>query len=171
MIKYIINKNIKLKKSTINDIKNIIKFQEEIINDMENKELFKPLIEEEFTYPIMNNGLVYLLYFKNEIIGLFVLTINPKDDIINEYQLEDTSNIAILDSVMIKREFRGSKLQLQGMKIIDIDCKKLNIDKIVATVHPDNKYSLNNLLEDNYKIINTINIHGGIRNILIKEVK
>ena len=62
MIKYIINENIKLKKSTINDIKNIIKFQEEIINDMENKELFKPLIEE-FTYPIMNNGLVYLLYF------------------------------------------------------------------------------------------------------------
>ena len=93
---------------------------------MENKELFKPLIEEEFTYPIMNNGLVYLLYFENEIIGLFVLTINPKDDIINEYQLEDTSNIAILDSVMIKREFRESKLQLQGMKIIDIDCKKLN---------------------------------------------
>lgn len=46
MIKYIINENIKLKKSTINDIKNIIKFQEEIINDMENKELFKPLIEE-----------------------------------------------------------------------------------------------------------------------------
>ncbi len=108
MIKYIINENIKLKKSTINDIKNIIKFQEEIINDMENKELFKPLIEEEFTYPIMNNGLVYLLYFENEIIGLFVLTINPKDDIINEYQLEDTSNIAILDSVMIKREFRGN---------------------------------------------------------------
>lgn len=63
MIKYIINENIKLKKSTINDIKNIIKFQEEIINDMENKELFKPLIEEEFTYSIMNNGLVYLLYF------------------------------------------------------------------------------------------------------------
>lgn len=113
----------------------------------------------------------YILYFENEIIGLFVLTLNPKDDIINEYQLEDANNIAILDSVMIKREFRGSKLQLQGMKIIDIDCKKLNIDKIVATVHPDNKYSLNNLLEDNYKIINTINIHGGIRNILIKEVK
>lgn len=107
MIKYIINENIKLKKSTINDIKNIIKFQEEIINDMENKELFKPLIEE-FTYPIMNNGLVYLLYFENKIIGFFVLTINPKDDIINEYQLEDTSNIAILDSVMIKREFRGN---------------------------------------------------------------
>ena len=40
MIKYIINENIKLKKSTINDIKNIIKFQKEIINDMENKELF-----------------------------------------------------------------------------------------------------------------------------------
>lgn len=63
MIKYIINENIKLKKSTINDIKNIIKFQEEIINDMENKELFKPLIEEEFTYPIMNNG-YYILKMK-----------------------------------------------------------------------------------------------------------
>ena len=44
---------------------------------MENKELFKPLIEEEFTYPIMNNGLVYLLYFENEIIGLSVITRIP----------------------------------------------------------------------------------------------
>lgn len=169
-MKYVIGENIKIKKANINDIHTIIKFQKEVIDKMNNKEFFTPLTKHEFIFPIKNNGIVYLLYYNNEIIGLFVLTINPEVDIIEEYKLNDNNNVGIIDSIMIKESYRGSSLQLQGMDIIENDAKKLQIKKLVATIHPDNKYSLNNFIKRKYKIINKINIHNGPRYIVIKEI-
>ena len=59
------------------------------------------------------------MYFECELIGLCVLNCKPKYDIISEYKLSDNENVGILDSVMIKREFRGSKLQKQIIEYID----------------------------------------------------
>lgn len=170
MKKYVIGKNIIIKLATEKDIEKITIFQDEVIDNMKNKEYFTPLTDKEFIYPIKNNGLVYLLYYGNEIIGLFVLTINPEEDIIEEYKLDDNKNVGIIDSIMIKENYRGSSLQLQGMDIIENDAKKLQIKKLVATIHPDNKYSLNNFIKRKYKIINKINIHNGPRYIVIKEI-
>ena len=136
---------------------------------MNNKELFTPLTEYEFTYPLENNGKINLLYYNKELIGLFVLTINPEENIIKEYEL-DNQNIGRLDSVMIKEKYRGSNLQRQGMKILEEEASNLNIEHIVATIHPENIYSLNNFIKENYKIIKKHNIHGGPRFIVVKNI-
>ena len=122
--KYVIGENVTIKSATIKDLENIKKFQKEIIDSMNNKEWFTPLTEYEFTYPLENNGKINLLYYNKELIGLFVLTINPEENIIKEYEL-DNKNIGILDSVMIKEKYRGSNLQRQGMKIIEEEASNL----------------------------------------------
>lgn len=167
--KYIIGENVTIKSATIKDLENIKKFQREIIDSMENKEWFTPLTKYEFTYPLENNGKINLLYYNKELIGLYVLTINPEKNIIKEYELEN-KNIAILDSIMIKEQYRGSNLQRQGMKIIEEEACNLNIELIVATVHPENIYSLNNFIKENYKIIKKHKIHGGPRFIVVKNI-
>lgn len=169
-MKYNIGENVIIKKASINDLDKILKFQKNIIDAMPNKEFFTPLTEHEFVYPIENNGLVYLLYYDNTLIGLFVLTINPEDDILDEYQLDNSLDVAIFDSVMIDDKYRGNGLQLQGMKLINKGAAKLGVKRIVATIHPNNRYSLDNFLKDEYKIINQINIHGGPRLIVEKIV-
>ena len=169
-MKYKINENIKLVKAQINDLKEIINFQSNIINEMERKDFFTPLTKEEFVYPLENNGVVYMLFDKDLMIGLFILTINPPQEIIKEYKLYDNTDVAILDSVMIDKNYRGSGLQRQGMEIIYNAAKKLNVKKIVATVHPENIYSSRNFDNSGYKVINEITIHGGKRLIYCIEV-
>lgn len=167
---YLIGENITLKYAEEKDLDAILDFQMNVINDMSRKEFFMPLTKEEFLYPINNNGRVALLYDNNIIIGLCVLTINPPSDIIDEYKLNDNIGVAILDSVMIKQEYRGSKLQKQVMNIIEEEAKEKKVKAIVATIHPDNVYSLNNFIDTDYDIINKIFIHNGERLILYKII-
>ena len=72
---------------------------------------------------------------------------------------------------MIKKEYRGSKLQQQIVRLLDNQISLFNLRGVVATVHPNNIWSLNNLLECDYKEINRITIHGGERIILFKKYK
>ena len=51
-MKYILNKNIKIKKVKKNEIKVILEFQKYIIKSMENKDFFVPLTEREILFPI-----------------------------------------------------------------------------------------------------------------------
>ena len=167
--KYILNKNIKIEIATVNKMKEVLLFQNEIINNMSNKEWFCPLTKEEFLTPIKGKDNVYLLKYKNELIGIFVATCDiPK--VLEEYKLEN-NNVLLIDSIMIKEEFRGHKLQKQILSFLYNRAKDLKVDGLVATVHPDNKYSLNNLLSEKYKIINQLTIHNGKRYIVYKKIK
>ncbi len=169
-MEYIINDNINLSLATINDVDTLLNFQKEVIDGMPRKEFFAPLLKEEILYPIENNGRVYIAFYKNEMIGFYILTINPLKEIIDEYKLENSDNVAIFDGVMIKKEYRGSNLQAQGMEIIYNDAKKLGVKEIIATVHPENVYSIRNFQKENYKYTKTIPVHGGERLIFQKEV-
>lgn len=169
-MKYKINENIKLVKPQIKDLKKIINFQSNVIDDMERKDFFTPLTKEEIVYPLENNGIVYILFDKDLMVGLFILTINPPQEIIEEYKLYDNTDVSIFDSIMIDKNYQGSGLQRQGMEIIYNEAKKLNVKKIVATVHPENIYSSRNFDSLGYKVINEITIHGGKRLIYCIEV-
>lgn len=107
--------------------------------------------------------------YGDEIAGLTVLTCKPREEILNEYLLGDTTNVGILDSIMVEEKFRGSGLQIQIMNYIEKHITKYKINYIAATIHSDNIYSLNNFKKLDYEIINKINIHNGIRYILLKK--
>lgn len=147
----------------------VICFQKDIIDNMENKEFFCPLTKEEFLVAINGRDNVYFLKFNDEVIGLFVATCDI-DDVISEYQL-DNNNVMLIDSIMISENYRGRGLQRKILNYLEIRAKELNVDSLVATVHPDNIYSLNNFLVEGYQIINRLKIHGGPRCIVYKEVE
>lgn len=168
-MKYRIGINIKLVEATKNEINELLSFQDKIIKKMNNP-WFMPLTYQEFEDAI-KFGKVCFMYYENDIAGLAVLNCYPKKEIIDEYLLDDILNVGILDSVMIDEKYRGSKLQLQIMNYLEEYAKKLELKQIVATVHPDNNYSINNLLEANYQMINKITIHNGTRYIFLKNLK
>lgn len=168
-MKYILNDNIKIKTATPAELNILMKFQSDIINKMEHKEFFTPLTEEEFLEPINGIGNVYMLFYHKEMIGLFVLNASPSKEIISEYNLENPTNIGIFDSIMIKEKYRGYGLQRQCISYLDKKAKKYNLKEIIATVHPDNKYSLNNFLKMKYQITNKLKIHNGTRYLIAKK--
>lgn len=163
-----IDKNIKIEIVTEERINEVLNFQKEIIDNMNRKDFFCPLTKEEFLTPIKKQDNVYFLKYNNEIIGLFVATCNIPD-VLKEYQLK-SNNVMLIDSIMIKEKYRGNKLQIKILNYLYNRAKELKLDGLVATIHPENTYSLNNFINNGYKIINTLHIHGGIRNIVFKKI-
>lgn len=131
---------------------------------MENKDYFYPLTKEEFLTPILNKDNAYFIKKQNEVIALFVATCDIPD-VLKEYELSNY-NVMLIDSIMVIEKFRGYGLQRKVLEFLFKRVKELKLDGLVATVHPDNIYSLNNFLSSGYEIINKLNIHGGPRYIL-----
>ena len=163
-----IDKNIKIEIVTEERLNEVLNFQKEIIDNMNRKDFFCPLTEEEFLTPMKKQDNVYFLKYNTEIIGLFVATCNIPD-VLKEYQLKN-NNVMLIDSIMIKEEYRGNKLQIKILNYLYNRAKELKLDGLVATIHPENIYSLNNFINDGYEIINTLHIHGGTRNIVFKKI-
>ena len=153
----------------IEQIDEAMKFQAEIINIIGKKDLFTPLTKEEFLKPIVGLDNVYFLKDCNEIAGMFVATCD-EPELLEGYELH-TQNVILIDSIMVAKKYRGKGLQRQILDFLKERGLILKKDGLVATVHPDNFYSLRNFLKCGYDIINTIpNIHGGERNIVFYEL-
>ena len=76
----------------------------------------------------------------------------------------------LIDSVMVKDEYRGYGLQRKMLQFANDRARTLNMDGLIATIHPDNLYSLNNFYSEDYVLLHKLKIHGGPRNIVIKNI-
>lgn len=154
-----------INKSELDDL---LTFQKNIINNMSKKEWFTSLTKEEFLTPIIGRDNAYFFTYDNLVIGLLVLTCDIPE-VLEEYQLPK-GNYILIDSIMVKEEFRGNNLQRKMLEFAYKRAKELNMDGLVATIHPDNIYSLNNFIVEEYSIIHELNIHGGPRYIVVKNI-
>ena len=62
-----------------------------------------------------------------------------------------------------------NRLQYQMLKELDNYCIKLGYKYAVRTIHPNNMYSINNLLKDDFELVGTKEFTRGIRNIYLKK--
>lgn len=164
----VLGKNVFLEIAKESDLDDILSFQKYIIDNMERREFFTPLTNEEFLAPILGRDNAYLLKYNGEFIGLCVATCDIPD-ILKDYEL-DNDNVMLIDSVMVKEEYRGFDLLKQLLDFLYDRAKELKVVGLVATIHPDNVYSLNPFLSKGYLIINKLHLHGGERLIVYKEV-
>ena len=136
---------------------------------MNNKEWFVSLTEEEFLNSINGRDNAYFFMHDDKIVSLLVLTCDIPE-VLEEYQLP-SDNYMLIDSIMVNSEYRGHKLQRQMLQFAYKRAMELKMDGLVATVHPNNTYSLKNFVEEDYKILHLLQIHGGPRDILVKNIE
>ena len=77
----------------------------------------------------------------------------------------------LIDSVMVKDEYRGFGLQQQMLDFAYERAIKLGVDGLVASIHPDNRYSMDIFIKQKYELLHVLTIHGGKRNVMIKNAK
>ncbi len=166
--KHVIGDDITFTPIDIGRIGEAMDFQAMIIEKMENKDFFTPLTKQEFVTPIKGRDNVYFLKYKNELIGLVVSTCDIPE-VLSEYRIP-SNNVMLIDSIMIKEDFRGFGLQKQALSLLEKRARELDLEGLVATVHPKNIYSLRNFLEMNYSILHSAFLHGGERLVLVKRI-
>ena len=73
--------------------------------------------------------------------------------------------------MFVNSKYIGNGLQFQMLKELDKYCLNLGYKYAVGTIHPDNLYSINNLVKDNFEQVNQKQFKRGIRNIYLKKLK
>ncbi|MBE7720990.1 GNAT family N-acetyltransferase [Lacrimispora indolis] len=84
---------------------------------------------------------------------------------------EELGKVAHMESVAILPEYRGNGLQYILMKTAEEELRKQGFRHLMCTVHPENKYSRNNMIKQGYRVVLTKEKYGGyLRDILLKEI-
>lgn len=80
----------------------------------------------------------------------------------------DYKDVVDYGQMFVNPKYVSNGLQYQMLKELDNYCIKLGYNAI-GTIHPDNIYSINNLLKDDFKLVGIKEFTRGIRNIYLKK--
>lgn len=76
-----------------------------------------------------------------------------------------------MDTAVVAPAYRGHHLQARMLDAAEEHLSHLPYRYLMATVHPDNHYSLQNMQSRGYRIVDTRNMYGGVvRHVLLKEI-
>lgn len=162
------NINISVKLLEKDEVGEALDFQQDVFDGMPHKEWFYLITKDEFLRTIEGRGKVGFLMDGDKKMGIFTFSYD-EDDLLEEYGLDDR-NMMIVNGVMVKEEYRGRGLQRRMLQMAVEDAKNNGVDGIVATVHPDNIYSLRNFLGEGFEIIDRIKIYNGERYVVYLPV-
>ena len=147
-----------------------IKFREEVKSHMEHPEWLGNFTKEELI-DLLNRGSKIWVYYldKTPICSMMIIPAREKDIIKFGISI-DYSKTMDYGPMFVNFNYLGNNLQLQMLEYEDNYIKENNYKYAVSTIHPDNIYSINNFIKDNFIFIDTKEFSRGIRNIYFKEL-
>ncbi len=78
---------------------------------------------------------------------------------------------ALMDTIAVMPEFRGQRLQYRMMQRVERELKEMGYRHLMCTVHPDNRFSRDNVECQGYQKVMTKDKYGGyLRDIWLKEI-
>ena len=153
------------------DLDEYIKFRELVKENMENPEWLGDFSKEDLIELLNNNSKIWIYYINNEPVCSMMIIPSDKKSLL-KFELDlDCKEVVDYGPMFVNPKYVGNKLQYQMLEKLDNYCINLGYKYAAVTVHPDNNYSINNLIKDNFKYKNTKTFKRGIRNIYVKNLK
>lgn len=156
-------------------IDKIMKFQEKVYEGLENKDFFSCSPREEFEDMILKSGAIIgcVIEDTDELIAMGGYICYGEDENNYGYDLditgEELHKVGQIEATIVDSFYRGNNLQVIMCKVLERKAKENGNTIISATAAPDNKYSVNNFLNLNYKIIKEKLKYGGLRRYIFKK--
>ncbi|MDR1769998.1 MAG: GNAT family N-acetyltransferase [Hungatella sp.] len=123
------------------------------------------------------NGIGYKAFEKDSgaLAGVFIAALPGKgeENLGRDIGLpkEELGKVAHMETVAILSGYRGNGLQYSMMKTAEKELWKQGYRYLMCTVHPENRYSKNNIIKQGYKVVLTKEKYGGyLRDILLKKL-
>lgn len=156
------------------DIDIIDLVMDEAIKNIQEKSWFYKDDRNFIKNHIEKEGFIIKALINQNLAGFLIIRLpNQGIDNLGTYiglKQEDMALVAHLESVVVRKEYFGNQIQLRLMKYAEEKLKKMNYHYCFATVHPDNRYSLNNFIELDYKIIATDIKYGGLKRFILYKL-
>lgn len=156
LFKYIRNQNIKIRKCTTNDVDEIYKIQNIVIDNFKEDEkgYFLPFKKETYLRILndpINDGEIYGAFTDDKMVAWIFLSVSNRMKELKQLipNLEDSC--ADIDGVIVLPKYRGYGLQKILVKYLEEKAKEKGISNIIAEVTFGNIYSLRNLQDLGYE--------------------
>ena len=157
-------------KNTKINLDEYIKFRELVKDNMNNPEWLGDFTKEELEEMLKNNSKIWVYYINNEPVCSMMIIPSTKKSL-NKFEVDLDEKIVIdYGPMFVNPKYVGNHLQYQMLKYLDNYCLNKGYKYVIGTIHPDNIYSINNLVKDDFILKGTKEFKRGIRNIYIKEL-
>ena len=138
---------------------------------MEHPEWLGDFSYENLISLIENGSKIWIYYKDGEIVSSMMFIPSSKESAaklgFTEY---DYSKIVDYGPMMVNSKYIGNNLQFQMIKVLDDYSRKIGLEYAVSTVHPDNIFSIKNLLKADFVQVDQKLFSRGLRNIYFKKL-
>ena len=136
------------------NIDEYLKFYKYVRDNMEHPEWLSEFSKDELINLLNHDGKIFN-YYDKEVLVSSIMYIPSNNKSLRKHSIEhDEALVGSCGPVLVNPKYVGNGLQLKMMKMLDEYAKKLKNKKYMFTkVHPDNIYSIRNILKDDYEFI------------------
>lgn len=165
---------IEIRKGTLADTEAHIALLREVRETMPQKEWFY-LDPPEEVRRMMAEGTMELWVAMDgsRLAGSFDIMIPGLDEYNYGYDLgfsqEELLRVIHMDTAAVHPDYRGLGLQRKLMQAAEVEIRSRGEHILLCTVHPENEFSLNNIMKQGYAIQNELSKYGSTRYILRKD--
>lgn len=152
------------------DIDEYLKYCNEVKRTMPNPDWLGDFTKEDLIYLLNNGTKIWMFYHTNEFV-CSMMTIPSTEESLNSLTLTNYKPTEVIDygPMFVHPKYRGNNLQYQMLKYLD-NYYKDNTTYAVVTIHPNNTYSINNIIKDDFTLLTSKVFTRGLRNVYIKKL-
>lgn len=138
---------------------------------MNHPEWLGDFTKEELMEMLNNNSKIWIYYLNDKpVCSMMIIPSTEKSAMklgVSNYNYE---NIIDYGPMMVGIKYVGNKLQYQMLKELELYCILKGYKYAVSTIHPENIYSINNLIKDEFTLIGEKEFSRGMRKIYLKNL-
>lgn len=166
---------LKFRKGTLEDVERFTAFLEEVKAEMTQQEWFY-LDPPDTVREMLADGTMelWVAMDDNRMAAAFDILHPGLASFNNGYDLglteEELTHVVHMDTSAVQKNYRGMGLQRKMVQTAETALTGQGRKILLCTVHPDNCYSLNNMLKQGYTIQKRVAKYGSERLVLRKDI-
>lgn len=165
-----------VRRATEQDVEGAFAVMEAVVASLAQKDWYKPDDRDFIHQHITEKGFTMVAEDENGKVSAFFVVHYPRmgpDNLGRVLDLteEELLTVAHMESAAVLPSCRGHKLQARMLEAAEAELAGGPFHYLMVTVHPDNVYSLGNMLRHGYQVVATMKKYGGLdRHILCKQI-
>lgn len=163
-----------IRKAQKEDLPGIMKIMEEARRDSEHPDWFVADDENYVREHLDQNGFTVIAQAQDgTVAGFFLIKYPDLEDNLGRYldfKEDQLAQVAVMDSAAVGSAYRGNGLQGKMLETAEAFLDREKIHYLMCTIHPDNRFSRQNMEKHGYEVKKITECYGGLmRCILLKE--
>lgn len=166
---------LEIRKGTVEDTEQVLQLLRDVRESMEHKEWFYLDPPEMFREMMADGSMeLWVAMDENRIAAMFNILTPGLKEYNYGYDLgfsrEQLLRVVHMDTVAVHPEYRGLGLQRKLMQLAEASLAGSGERILLCTIHPENRYSLQNAQKRGFVIEKKLAKYGSVRYILRKDI-